>query len=121
MYAPTIRDIMIVEDDTDVSQRMAQTLERCGYKIICVLTTGEAAVQRAFEQHADLVVMDIVLDGYMDGIEAGRLIEQHYDIPVLYITGYYHRAEALQKKGKSPLLKPFGPDDLKNAVAHFKS
>jgi CheY-like chemotaxis protein len=53
----------------------------------------------------------------MDGIEAGRLIEEYYTIPVLYITGYNHRAEAIQREGKSLLMKPFDPEDLKNAIA----
>ena len=80
--------------------------------------SGREALEIARRHEIYAVVVDLKMPD-MDGIEAGRLIEQHYDIPVLYITGYYHRAEALQKKGKSPLLKPFGPDDLRNAVACF--
>lgn len=117
MIAPTKKSILIVEDDLSIAKEMAHTLERMGYDVMAVLASGEEVLERNAQlPHPDLVIMDISLAGSMDGIQAGKYVENHLKIPVVYVTGYRDKAAMLEEKGRVPLLKPFTTDDLRTAI-----
>lgn len=110
------RNILIAEDDPSVAEIMARSLGKGQFKIIAVVPTGEAALQRVREFKPDLVIMDVILEGNIDGIEAGHYIEKTLNIPVIYITGFPDKAMRLEEQGKVPLVKPFRTNDLTVAM-----
>ncbi len=117
MIAPARRNILIVDDDQPIAKEMTSALERMGYDVMAILATGEEALERSAKlPHPDIVIMDVSLAGALDGIQAGKYIEDHLNIPVVYITGYREKAMMLEEKGRVPLLKPFTKDDLRAAI-----
>ncbi len=80
--------ILIVEDEAIIAKDIARRLEEHGYRVTAVVSTGSEAVGQAGKAIPDLVLMDIVLPGEMDGIDAARLIRSRWDIPVIYLTAY---------------------------------
>ena len=77
--------IMIVEDESIVAMGIKHKLEDLGYKVVGIVATGEKAVETALETKPDIILMDIVLKGDMDGIEAAQQIHRYpgytYHIP----------------------------------------
>jgi len=106
--------IMIVEDENIIAMDIQETLKGLGFGT-AVASNGEDAVTKATEERPDLVLMDIVLPGELDGIEAARKIREHLDIPVVYLTAYsdintLHRAKITEPFGY--LLKPLKEREL---------
>jgi len=101
--------ILIVEDEIIFAADLKGTLESYGY-IVDSVVTGEAAIAHAKEQRPDLVVMDILLGGKIDGIQAAEMIRTTCNIPVIYLTAYaddtiLNRARITEPYGY--ILKPF--------------
>lgn len=110
---------MVVEDEEIVASDIRKTLEDLGYQVSEVATSGEEALRRAVEESPDLVLMDIMLAGQIDGIEAAGWIRKILDIPVLYLTAY--AGEDLLERAKSTgpdgyILKPVDDIQLKAAI-----
>lgn len=98
-------------------ERMVQNL---GHNVLAKVTTGEAAVEAAKEHKPDIILMDIRLQGEMDGIEAMNEIRRSANIPVIYITGnsdenYRKRVEALKPLGF--LTKPISQGELSRSFS----
>jgi DNA-binding response OmpR family regulator len=108
--------IIIVEDDDDVAEFMASMLSKNGYEVSGVYSTGEQAIEEVSQCKPDLVLMDMVLAGELDGLETARKILKRIKIPIIYLTGYSDMVEILQNEGKVPLLKPFSFNDLQAAI-----
>ncbi len=111
--------IMIVEDEWTVAEDIKISLQNLGYAISSVTSSGKEAIQKAEEDRPDLVLMDIVLQGEMDGIEAASQIRSCYDIPIIYLTAYadekiLERARITEPFGY--IVKPFVNEDLKIAI-----
>lgn len=107
--------IMIVEDESITAMGLEKRLTKQGYEVVAVIASGEEAVQRAKETFPDLVLMDIMLEGEMDGVEAAGLITSHLDIPIIYLTAYADENTLLRAKVTKPfayLLKPFQEREL---------
>ncbi len=79
--------ILIVEDENIVSAYLYNVLTNMEYEVTRATGTGEEAISKAQELAPDLVLMDIVLAGSMDGVEAAKIIKDTLDIPVIYVTG----------------------------------
>jgi two-component system cell cycle sensor histidine kinase/response regulator CckA len=107
--------ILIVDDEPVILQTLADLLRREGYAIVGLLTSGDAARREAARLKPDLIIMDIVLDGAVDGIDAGREIHERLDIPIVFITALSD-AETLDRvKLTDPfgyLIKPFAEREL---------
>ena len=84
----TNAQILIVEDEGIIAKDIQNTLEGLGYAVLAVASSGKEAIKKAAEALPDLVLMDIVLEGYMDGVEAAERIRDRLDIPVVYLTAY---------------------------------
>nr|HQV16026.1 response regulator [Denitromonas sp.] len=100
--------IMIVEDERIVALDLRQTLESFGHDVVMVVSSGEQAVAEGPQLKPDLVLMDIHLDGEMDGTEAARVFQQH-NIPVLFLTAFAGQSMLDQAEKSSPygyLVKP---------------
>jgi len=96
--------ILITEDEVLVARELAETLEELGYEVTAIAHDGKTALQKVDETSPDLVLMDIVLPGQLDGIEVAKLIRAHYHIPVVYLTAYAD-SETLDR---AQITEPFG-------------
>src|SRR5574338_340603 len=109
--------ILIVEDENIVAIDLKKTLENLDYEIIDIVRSGEKAIQKAVELGPGLILMDIMLEGELTGIDAAREIRNRKDIPVIYLTAYANQSTLSQAK----LTQPFGyiikPFDEKNLVS----
>ncbi len=107
--------IMIVEDEVLFAKNLQELLERLGYTVPALVATGEEAIEKAGEMKPDLVLMDIVLKGGMDGIEAADLIRTRFKIPVVYLTAYADDKTVQRAKITEPygyVVKPLEERDL---------
>ena len=107
--------ILIVEDERIVAQDIRVTLVNLGYSVAAVVSSGEAAIEKAEELRPDLVLMDIVLREDMDGIQAAEQIRTRFDIPVVYLTAYADEKRLERAKLTQPfgyVLKPFNDREL---------
>ncbi len=112
--------ILIVEDEPMMADSLRLQLEHCGYQIAALIDQGDAAVAHCkTTTPPDLVLMDIVLAGEMDGIEAARLIRENCDLPVLYLTAYADDAFFQRAQVTEPyayLLKPSSSREIQLAI-----
>jgi CheY-like chemotaxis protein len=80
--------ILIVEDEHIVSLDLQEKLMAFGYHDVIFASSGEQAVEKAGRLHPDLVLMDIILEGPMDGVKAATLIHQRIKVPVIFLTAH---------------------------------
>jgi len=102
--------IMVVEDESILVMLLKRKLNNYGYGEIDWVDTGEAAVRNAESFKPDLILMDIVLKGNMDGIEAAKRINENFDIPIIYLTAYSSDEvlkRALETEPYGYIIKPF--------------
>jgi signal transduction histidine kinase len=111
--------ILIVEDEKLVANDLRETLEFLGYKVPWTTTTAEDAIARLETMLVDVVLMDIRLAGAMDGIEASRIIQSEYKIPVVYLTANTDLSTLERVKSSQPfgyILKPFREKTLATTI-----
>jgi CheY-like chemotaxis protein len=96
--------ILIVEDELIVAEDLKMTLDTLGYDVVGISATGEEAIALAVEKRPDIILMDIMLAGEMDGITTAGKIRAQFDIPIIYVTAYAD--ETLVSRAK--LTEPFG-------------
>ena len=112
--------ILIVEDETIIAMELAARLEKFGYEISGITDTGEEAVEIARESAPDIILMDVILKGRIDGVEAvRRMRKEKLSIPVVYITAYSDKKTFSRASKTSPyafLLKPFEEYTLRDTV-----
>jgi two-component system cell cycle sensor histidine kinase/response regulator CckA len=107
--------IFIVEDENIVSLDMKKRLEKLGYEVPGIASSGEEAVHLVLEMRPDLVLMDIKLAGKMDGVEAAKEILKSLSVPIVYITAYAENTTLKRAKITEPfgyILKPFEEREL---------
>lgn len=107
--------ILIVEDEHIVAKYVQDVLESIGYEVVACVSSGEDAIREAKGKKVDLVLMDIVLKGKMDGIETARYLTEHFGIPVVYITAYADESTIERAKDTECLgylIKPFDEKDI---------
>ncbi|PKO38798.1 MAG: two-component system response regulator [Betaproteobacteria bacterium HGW-Betaproteobacteria-6] len=101
--------LMLVEDERIVAFDLKRQLQAFGYAVDSVVASGEQALSKAAENKPDLVLMDIHLEGGMDGIEAATAIRAHHNIPVIFLTAYAEDdtlRRALDSRPFGYLIKP---------------
>lgn len=106
---------MLVEDESIIARDIMDSLEALGYEVIGVEVTGQNAIDRAGRDRPSLILMDIMLQDSMDGIETASLILGRYDIPVIYLTAYADERILERAKLTEPfgyLIKPFDEKEL---------
>ena len=102
--------ILIVEDDAIISRHIQAILNKNGYQICGIVPSGSEAVRIAGEETPELIIMDIQLEGTMDGVEAAQKIQSAQDIPIIYLTAFADRQTLQRAKITDPfgyVLKPF--------------
>lgn len=83
----TAKKILIVEDELIISYVLEKMVISLGYEVVGRVSSGEEAIEKALATKPDIILMDIRLDGEIDGIEAMVKIQQEVDVPAIYITG----------------------------------
>ncbi|NBD33798.1 MAG: response regulator [Cyanobacteria bacterium] len=113
------KKILIVEDEAVVSLDISRRLEKMGYEVMGRLASGEEAINLIQEERPDLVLMDINLQGEMDGIETATKLYREYNLPVIYLTAYAGQSTLERAKESKPygyILKPFKERELHAAI-----
>lgn len=111
--------ILVVEDEMLVAEDIAGRLRRLGYEVTDIVESGEEAVLSVLKNPPDLVLMDIVLAGEIDGIETAEKIRQHKQIPIVYLTAYGDKKTLTRSKTTDPygyVIKPFDEQQLNTTI-----
>ncbi|MEJ2582330.1 MAG: sigma 54-interacting transcriptional regulator [Acidobacteriota bacterium] len=115
----TQQNILVVEDESVVAQDIQSSIARIGHQVAGWATSGEEAISLAEQHRPDLVLMDIRLDGEIDGITAAEEIRRHFDIPVIFLTAFADDETLTRAKLVGPfgyILKPVDESELRIAI-----
>lgn len=111
--------ILVVEDERIIAIDLQRRLERFGYQVLDIVSTGEKALETAPLLNPDIILMDIMLSGNIDGIEAAKTIREKHSIPVIFLTAYSDERTIERAKVAEPfgyILKPFKDKELYTAI-----
>lgn len=113
------RKLLVVEDQVIIALDLKNTLENLGYTVIGIAGSGEECLEMISKDKPDLVLMDIMLSGDIDGITAATILRAAYDIPVIYLTA--HSDENFLKKANLTgpygyIVKPIEEKDLYTSI-----
>lgn len=111
--------ILIVEDELVLQLMLEHMLKKMGFEHFGTATKGASAIEKATSETFDLILMDIMLQDDIDGIEAYRTIKKSQDIPVIYITGNTdprNKEKAMEIGFHDYLGKPITFSHLKNSI-----
>ncbi len=111
--------ILVVEDEAIVAFNLQRILIGFGYQVPETVETGLKALQAVEKFHPDLVLMDIHLQGNIDGIETAHFIRAYHDIPIIYLTAYADESRLSQACETAPygyLIKPVQDRDLRATI-----
>lgn len=111
--------IFIVEDEFVIAKDIKRCLIKYGYSVVAIASSGEKAIERALELKPDLILMDIVLSGKMDGIEAAKEIQSGLDVPIIYLTACIDKTILERAKMTGTygyMLKPFEDKELYSTI-----
>jgi len=112
--------ILIVEDDRVVARDIAQQMTRAGHTVIGITARGEDALPLAAATAPDLILMDVRLEGELDGVDTARLLRENFDLPVVFLTAYADEETIRRATITEPfgyVLKPFDDAQLHTVVA----
>jgi CheY-like chemotaxis protein len=112
-------NILIVDDEIDFLTYLDETLTRMGHEIAGMAITGESAVENARLLRPDLILMDIVMPGQMDGIDAAKIIRDEMSIPIIFVTADAEKDLVERAKQVTPaayLFKPVRENELEIAI-----
>ncbi len=115
----TDANILIVEDEGILAMELKDKLEKLGYSVPATASTGAEAVEFATKHRPDLILMDIVLKGDMDGIETANKIRSNLKVPIIYLTAYADDETVKRAKITEPfgyLVKPYNDKELQIAI-----
>ncbi len=112
-------NVLVVEDESIVSKDIQHSLKKLGYNVVGAAATGEQAVKLAVETQPDIILMDIMLKGEMNGIEAATQIRSETNIPVIFLTAYADESTLNKAKVTQPygyIIKPFKESDIHTSI-----
>lgn len=112
-------EIMIVEDEALTAEDIRGHIEEMGYRVSAVVHSGEDALALLEGTRPDLVLMDIVLNGALDGIDVATTIKTRHGIPVVYLTAYTDQEKLERARATEPygyLVKPFDDRELRTTL-----
>ena len=111
--------VFVTEDEPLIAVSIERRLEQLGYVVAGVAASGEAAVREVVRTAPDVVLMDIRLDGNMDGIEAASAIQKRMEVPVVFLTAYADETTIQRARNEQPygyIVKPFTDRELAGAI-----
>lgn len=111
--------ILVVDDEAAITTHLEAKLTHYGFEVVGRASSGQEAITKAHLLRPDLILMDIVMPGKIDGIEAALQIKKELDIPIIFLPAYsddafIHRAQAVEPSGY--IVKPFQDAELKAAI-----
>lgn len=112
-------NVLVVEDESIVSKDIQNSLKKLGYTVVGAANTGETAVKLALEHMPDIILMDIMLKGEMNGIEVAETIRKEANIPVIFLTAYADESTLDKAKVTQPygyIIKPFKEIDIHTSI-----
>lgn len=112
-------NVLVVEDESIVSKDIQHSLKKLGYNVVGAAATGEKAIEIATTEKPDIVLMDIMLKGDMNGIETAEQIKSLLFIPVIFLTAYADESTLAKAKVIEPygyIIKPFKEIDLHTSI-----
>lgn len=114
-----MKKILIVEDEEELAQNISEILSNLDYKVAAIVDNAKSALEFLETNEVDLVLMDILIHGDLDGIDLAYKIREKYELPIVFSTAY-SGTEYLERISseihEGYLLKPFTLDSLKTAV-----
>jgi two-component sensor histidine kinase len=114
-----VHSVLVVDDEALICVQLGEILEAAGHRLAGTAATAEQAVARARELAPDLVLMDIVMPGETDGLDACRIIQEELGIPVILVTAYGFEPYLSRVRGVAPygyVLKPYADEQILAAV-----
>jgi len=111
--------IIVVDDEVIIAIGLEERLTAMGYDVIGVVHSGEEAVEKAMSLRPDLILMDIMLPGNLDGISAAKIVKARWDIPVVFLSAFSEDKIIEKAKQAEPygfIIKPFQVRELKAAI-----
>ncbi|MGB9978248.1 diguanylate cyclase domain-containing protein [Methanobacterium sp.] len=114
-----MKKILVVEDEAIVAQDIKSKLEDLNYIVPKIVYNGKDAIKSVSKLDIDLILMDIMLQGDMDGIEAAEEIKKYFDIPIIYISAHSDKNTLKRAKLTEPfgyLIKPFDENELQISI-----
>jgi len=111
--------VLVVEDEFIVAADLKARLNKMGYKVVGTAASGLEAIEKVWRESPDIVLMDIVLKGDMDGIATAEAIKQGYNIPIIFLTAYADQNTFSKAKLTEPfgyICKPFQEKNLRMAI-----
>ncbi len=111
--------ILIVEDENIVALDIKMHLRKYGFEVAGIFSSGEEVLSHIEATKPDLILMDIKLQGTLDGLETSRIIKERYGLPVVFLTAFadeatLHRAKVIEPFGY--IIKPFEEKELRTAI-----
>ena len=118
--------VYIVEDERVVAIDLKRRLERLGYSVCGSASNGQDALSEIARLRPDIILMDVLLRGDLDGIEVALTVKKELDIPVIFLSAYTDHTTIERAKEATPvgfILKPFKERELATMLemALFKS
>jgi two-component system response regulator LytT len=113
-------NILVVEDESIVSKDIQHSLSHLGYHVVGAASNGTKAIELVRSESPDLVLMDIMLKGQMNGIETAEIIRKQFSIPVIFLTAYADESTLSKAKITEPygyIIKPYKEIDLQTAIS----
>jgi PAS domain S-box-containing protein len=110
---------MVVEDEAVIAIRLQERLTAMGYHVVGISYSGEEAMKQARRLRPDLILMDIMIPGKMDGVVVAKWVKAELDIPVIFLTAFSEDKiieRAKQAKPYGYIVKPFQDRELKASV-----
>jgi diguanylate cyclase len=111
--------ILIVEDESIIAEDISDSLTARGYRVTGIVYSGEEAIQSVIEVRPDLVLMDVNLQGEIDGITAAEEIRTRFQIPVVYLTAFADENTLRRVNATKPfgyIVKPFEEKNLHTTI-----
>ncbi|KWT75278.1 response regulator [Candidatus Magnetominusculus xianensis] len=113
------KSVLIVEDEFIIANAIKLIIQDMGYSVIDIVSSGEQAIELVKTSTPDIILMDISLNGQMDGIETAMKIRVSLDVPVIFLTSHVNDALLQRAKLTEPfgyLLKPFQDKELQTNI-----
>ncbi len=112
-------NVLVVEDESIVSKDIQLSLKKLGYNVVGAAATSEKAIDLIRSEKPDIVLMDIMLKGDVNGIETAEIVKNEFGIPVIYLTAYADESTLAKAKVTEPygyIIKPFKEIDLHTSI-----